>query len=67
MGIEYAGRYRLILIRDTLFENMVVMEVLKYRFNCGNLFRSYRAKGLNDSCGVRMGMMADYCIMTAGC
>ena len=40
------------------------MEVLKYHFNCGkqsNLFRSYSAKGLNDSRGVRMGMMTAAC------
>lgn len=48
MGIEYAGQISTHHLRGALFENMVVMEVLKYRFNRGkqsNLFRIYSAKG----------------------
>lgn len=49
MGIEYAGQISTHPIRGVLFENMVVMDVLKYHFNCGkqsNLFRSYSTKGV---------------------
>lgn len=69
-GYRVCGQISTHHLRGALFENMVVMGVLKYRFNCGkqsNLFRSYSKKGVNDGRGVKMGMMADYCMMNVCC
>lgn len=48
MGIEYAGQISTHPLVGALFKDMVVIEMLKYRFNRGkqsNLFHSYSTNG----------------------